>query len=123
MYVHSIDSLKAQIEEAKKNTPAPIDYEERITNIHAVIDSLRDPDIDARSKNDFMKQFIEKIEFDAVDFGKGKGGAPVLDIYFKWHGQFTLPFVVILYALLWYTLQDNNQSSPSIIIISENAEQ
>lgn len=83
MYVHSIDSLKAQIEEKKNNAPAPVDYEERITNIHAVIDSLRDPDIDAKSKNDFMKQFIEKIEFDAVDLGYRKGGAPVLDIYFK----------------------------------------
>lgn len=83
MYVQTIDSLKAKIEEAKTNAPAPIDYEERITNIHAVIECLNDPDIDARSKNDFMKQVIEKIEFDAVDFGKGKGGAPVLDIYFK----------------------------------------
>lgn len=83
MYAQTIDSLKAQIEEAQKNTPAPVDYEERITNIHAIIESLNDPDIAAKEKNDFLKQFIEKIEFDAIDFGKGRGGAPVLDVYFK----------------------------------------
>lgn len=83
IYVQTIDSLKAQIEEARKNAPAPVDYEAMITNIHAIIGNLSDPDLDARSKNDFMKQFIDRIEFDAIDFGKGKGGAPVLDIYFK----------------------------------------
>lgn len=83
MYNKAIVDLSAKIEELQKNTPEPIDYEERIATIHSIIDTLNDPTIDAKAKNDFLKQFIEKIEFDTFDYGAGKGGAPVLDIHFK----------------------------------------
>lgn len=83
MYSQSIEKLQAQIEEAKKNTPAPIDYEEKISNIHAVLDMLHSPDVDAKTKNDFMKQFISKIKFDTIDLGTGKGAKAVLDVYLK----------------------------------------
>lgn len=83
MYTRTIENLTAQIEEMKKNTPPPVDYGEKITNIHAVIESLQNPNIDAKSKNDFMKQFLEKIEMDVIDQGRGKGGVPVLDVHFK----------------------------------------
>lgn len=83
MYVQSIDSLKEKIAEVKNNAPAPIDYEDKIINIRAVIDCIQNPDIDAKSKNDFIKQFIDKITFDAIDLGTGKGGEAVLDVYLK----------------------------------------
>ena len=83
MYNSLIDELQAKIAEAKKNTPPPVDCSERIITLRAIIDCINDPDIDAKSKNDFLKTFIEKITFDTIDSGKGKGGAAVLDVYFK----------------------------------------
>lgn len=83
MYNHTIDRLKAEIAELKKNTPAPIDYAEKITNLHAIIDCIKNEDIDAKAKNDFLKKFIDKIEYDAIDHGRMKGGEAVLDVYLK----------------------------------------
>lgn len=83
MYVNTIDSLKIKIAEAKKNTPAPVDYEEKIINLRTMIDCIQNPEIDAKSKNDFLKRYIDKITFDVIDSGYRKGGEAVLDVYFK----------------------------------------
>lgn len=83
MYSETIKKLKNGISEMKKNTPQPIDYEERIVNLHAMIDCINDPEISAKAKNDFLKRFIEKITYDAIDLGKGKGGKAVLEVYLK----------------------------------------
>lgn len=83
MYNATIDRLKAEIEAKKKDAPAPIDYAEKITNLHAIIDCINDPDMDAKEKNDFLKHFIEKIEYDSIDHGRMRGGEAVLDVYFK----------------------------------------
>lgn len=83
MYTRTIDNLKAEIDELKRNTPAPVDYHEKIENLHAIIDCLADPNQDAATKNAFMKEFIEKITFDTIDLGRGKGCDPVLEVYFK----------------------------------------
>ena len=83
MYVADIDKIKAQIKEAKNNAPAPVNYEEQITNLHAMIDCLTDPKLDAKEKNDFLKEFIERIDYDVIDYGRKKGGKPILDIRLK----------------------------------------
>lgn len=83
MYIQVIDRIKAEISEMKKNTPAPVNYEEKISNLHSVIDCLNDPDLDAKSKNMFLKQFIAKVEFDTIDLGRGKGAEALMDIYLK----------------------------------------
>lgn len=83
MYTQTIENLRKEIAEMKKVTPAPVDYEERISTLHAMIDCLIDPSVDARSKNTFLKSVIDKIELDTIDLGKGKGATPVLDIHFK----------------------------------------
>lgn len=83
MYTRTIENLQKEIAEMKKRTPAPVDYEEQIFNFHAMLDCLKNPELDARAKNNFLKEFIEKIEFDTVDLGKGKGAEAVLDVYFK----------------------------------------
>lgn len=83
MYTATIDDLKIKIAEAKRNTPAPVDYAEQIITIRALIDCINNPEIDAEAKNQFLKRFIDKITFDAIDLGKGKGGEAVLDVYLK----------------------------------------
>lgn len=83
LYTQTIEKLQTQIEETKKNAPQPIDYEEKITNLHAVIDTLLDPNIDAKTKNSFLKQFIAEVKLDTIDLGRGKGAKAVLDVYLK----------------------------------------
>ena len=82
MYTKNIDSLKEKIAEAKKNAPAPVDYSEKIETIHMILDCLGNEDIDAKSKNIFLKQFIEKITYDTIDNGVNKK-VPVLEVYWK----------------------------------------
>lgn len=83
MYVATIDSLKSKIQEAKKSSPAPVNYAEQIVTIHQMIDCLNDPEKDALAKNDFLKQYIDRIDYDVIDFGQAKGGKAVLDVYLK----------------------------------------
>ena len=82
-YAQAIDSLKAQISEAKANTPEVIDYEEKITNIHELIACIRNQKMSAEDKNEFLKRYISDIHYDIIDYGKGRGGKPVLDIVLK----------------------------------------
>ena len=83
LYTHTIEELKQKIKEAKANTPKPVNYEEQITTLQAVIESLKSPDISAKEKNIFLKQVIEKITYDAEDYGQNRGGRPILEIFLK----------------------------------------
>jgi len=83
MYTQTIENLQTEIAEMKKHTPAPVDHKEVISNLHAVIDCINDPDLDAKTKNVFLKKVIDEIKLDTIDLGAGKGAVPVLDIHFK----------------------------------------
>lgn len=82
MYTKNIDDLKTKIAEAKENAPAPVDYSEQITTLHAVINCIKNEDVDAKTKNVFLKRFIEKITYDTIDNGVNKK-VPVLEVYMK----------------------------------------
>ena len=83
IYNQTIETLKKQIQEAKKFAPAPVDYSVKIENIHKIIDCIQNPDLSAKAKNDFLKQFVEKIVYDVIDYGTNKGGKVVLDVLLK----------------------------------------
>lgn len=82
-YDASISKLKEWIKEAKQNTPEPVNYPEQITNLYNVIDCIQNPELDAQTKNDFMKQFIDYISFDVIDHGVRRGATPILEVYLK----------------------------------------
>jgi len=82
MYTQNIEALKTKIAEAKKNAPTPVDYSEQITTLHAIIDCINNEDIDAKSKNVYLKQFIEKITYDTIDNGVNQK-VPVLEVFLK----------------------------------------
>ena len=83
VYAQTIEQLKKQIANAKDNLPEVIDYSEKIITIRQMIKMIEDPEIDAATKNDFLKEYIEDIKYDVIDYGAGKGGAPVLDVHLK----------------------------------------
>lgn len=83
VYAQSIADLKAQLAQAKADVPEVIDYSERIITLQKIIETFKDPALDAQAKNDFLKEFIEDIRYDVIDYGRSKGGKPVLEIIFK----------------------------------------
>ena len=78
-----IEALQKQLEEEMLKRPDKVDYKEDIIKFTEVINSLKDPDIDMKYKNELLKDIIKKIEYDCVDLGRQKGGKIILDIYLK----------------------------------------
>jgi len=83
IYAQTIEELKKQLAEAKANLPEAIDYSEKIISIHKMIEMIQAPDVDAGAKNDFLREYIDDISYDVIDYGPGKGGMPVLDVQLK----------------------------------------
>ena len=82
MYTANIEALKTKIAEAKKNAPAPVDYQVQIETIHSILECLLNEDIDAKAKNVFLKQFIDKITYDTIDNGVNNK-VPILEVFWK----------------------------------------
>jgi len=82
-YTATIEAIKSKIQEMKKAVPVPVNYAEQIVTLHQMIDCLNDTNLDAQAKNDFLKQYIDRIDYDVIDFGQAKGGQAVLDVYLK----------------------------------------
>lgn len=83
MYNATIEKLKERIKDEKQNAPALIDYSEMIKSVHEMIDCLNNPSISAKVKNDFLKQRIERIDYDVEDYGNRKDGRVLLDLYLE----------------------------------------
>ena len=58
-----IESIKKQIEELENSIPEKEEYEEKIMKLSDALNALLDPDLDAESKNIYLKAIIDKIEF------------------------------------------------------------
>lgn len=48
---------------AYESMPEPVDYSERIATFAEALDALRDPELNAATKNNLLKQCIERIEY------------------------------------------------------------
>ena len=61
IHYQRIEEINAEIERLQNEIPEPVDYQEMIFTFHAAIDLIRDPEIDAEIKNEFLKTFIDRI--------------------------------------------------------------
>lgn len=77
-----IAAIKEQLEALSAAAPS-VDYEERVLHFREVIQSLKDPAIDAKIKNDFLKEIVLKIEYNVEDLGRQHGGVVSLDVHLK----------------------------------------
>lgn len=48
---------------AYESMPEPVDYEEKIVRFKDALEALKNPDLDAQTKNAFLKRCIERIEY------------------------------------------------------------
>lgn len=71
-------SIDAQIHELESSIPERTEYEEKIMYLQDALVMLPDDTIDAKDKNQFLKQFVDKIEF-----SRENNEEFMLDIHFK----------------------------------------
>lgn len=76
-----IEALEQSI--AEMDEVPDVDYEEKIIKFTEVIDTLQDPDQEAKYKNQLLKDIIDRIEYDCEDLGRQRGGVVKLDVYLK----------------------------------------
>lgn len=81
VYTERIEILKSNILKEQNNEPEEVDYREKIVKFSEVIDSLQNPEIPAKKKNDLLKAIISRIEYDCEDLGAQKGGNISIDIF------------------------------------------
>ena len=79
----NIEELEKQLETEKAKEAEEIKYEEKIITLNQVIESLKDDSVDAKHKNDFLKEIIDRIDYECEDLGINKGGKIYLDIFLK----------------------------------------
>ncbi len=71
-------NIDREIIELQNTIPEKVEYEEKITYLHDAIEMLEDNEIPAKLKNEFLKLFIQKIEF-----SRENNDEFILDIYLK----------------------------------------
>jgi hypothetical protein len=49
---------------AKDSTPQPIDYRDELMKFTDALDALENPKVDAKTKNMFLKNIIDRIEYE-----------------------------------------------------------
>ena len=57
------EEVREALCKAYESMPEPIDYEEKIVTFKTALAALRDPEIDGATKNAFLKECIERIEY------------------------------------------------------------
>ena len=78
LHTDKIEHLKKQIENISDTIPKAEEYEEKISSFSYAINILKDPSLDAQTKNDYLKEIIEKIEYSRENESEF-----ILDIYIK----------------------------------------
>lgn len=80
---HAIDEIRAKINATECEKPVHIDYAQKITDLHAMINCIKSETTSADDKNRFLRQFISDITLDTIDLGDKKGATPVTDVRLK----------------------------------------
>lgn len=73
-----LEAIDAQIHKLETTIPEKTEYEERIMSLSDALELLKDDGVDAKSKNDYLKAFIDRIEF-----SRENNEEFILDIHFK----------------------------------------
>ena len=58
-----LDAIEKEIAELEATIPQKEEYEEKIVYLHEALEMLKDDTIPARIKNEYLKEFVERIEF------------------------------------------------------------
>ena len=73
-----IEQIEKQIKELEKTIPEKEEYQEKISSLYEALDLLADPDVEAKDKNEYLKTFIDRVEF-----SRDNNDEFILDIHLK----------------------------------------
>lgn len=73
-----IESIKEQISTLENTIPEKEEYEDKVRRLYDALDALEDDSVDAETKNRFLKEIVDKIEF-----SRENGEEFILDVYLK----------------------------------------
>lgn len=79
VWADRISKITSLLDDLRNTIPEEIDYIEKVVKFSQVVEHLRNPEVSAQAKNDFLKEIIDCIEIDAV--GKGKNLRITLDLH------------------------------------------
>ena len=60
-------SIRDQIEHLQNSIPTTDEYEEKILHLSDALNALRDPSLEAKEKNEYLKNIIDRIEIHMID--------------------------------------------------------
>ena len=58
------EEIQKALAKAKGSMPKQVDYKEEMLKFEDALDALEDPDVDAKIKNQFLKNIVDKIEYE-----------------------------------------------------------
>jgi hypothetical protein len=58
------EEIQKALAKAKGSMPKQVDYREEMLKFEDALDALEDPDVDAKNKNQFLKNIIDRIEYE-----------------------------------------------------------
>lgn len=58
------DEVNKALSKAKDSIPQPIDYKDELLKFTDALNALEDPEVDAKVKNQYLKNIIDKIEYE-----------------------------------------------------------
>jgi hypothetical protein len=58
------EEIQKALAKAKGSMPKQIDYKDELLKFEDALDALEDPDVDAKTKNQFLRNIIDKIEYE-----------------------------------------------------------
>jgi hypothetical protein len=58
------EEIQKALAKAKGSMPKQVDYKEEMLKFEDALDALEDPDVDAKIKNQFLKNIIDRIEYE-----------------------------------------------------------
>ena len=73
-----LEAIEKEIAELETTIPKKTEYEEKIFSLYEALDMLKDNSIDAGIKNEYLKTFIDKVEY-----SRERNDEFILDIHFK----------------------------------------
>lgn len=73
-----IESIKEQIATLENTIPEKEEYEDKVRRLYDALDALEDEAVDAETKNRFMKEIVDRIEF-----SRENNEEFILDVYLK----------------------------------------
>jgi hypothetical protein len=58
------EEVKQALCNAEKSMPTPVDYKEQVVKFTDALNMLKDPDVPAKIKNRYLKEIIERMDYE-----------------------------------------------------------